>query len=38
MRTTFKEGTVKEHWKEVERGGWFDPRFRNFINNDVIGQ
>ena len=36
IRYTFREGTIKEHWKKIESGGWFGPRFRNFINNDVI--
>jgi hypothetical protein len=36
MRTSFREGTIKEHWKEIEVSEWFGPRFRNFINNDVI--
>jgi hypothetical protein len=37
MRNSFREGTIKDHWKEIEVSGWFGPRFRNFINNDVIG-
>jgi hypothetical protein len=37
MRNSFREGNIKEHWKDIERMEWFGPRFRNFINNDVIG-
>ena len=37
IRKSFREGTIKELWKEIEVTEWFGPRFRNFINNDVIG-
>jgi len=36
MRNSFREGTIKEHWKPIEVSEWFGPRFRKFINNDVI--
>jgi hypothetical protein len=37
MRNSFREGTIKEYWKDIEVSEWFGPRFRNFINNAVIG-
>ncbi|MGA9153248.1 MAG: hypothetical protein WBZ36_21935 [Candidatus Nitrosopolaris sp.] len=37
MRNSFRDGTIKEHWKEIEVSEWFGPMFRNFINDDVIG-
>jgi hypothetical protein len=38
IKGTFKEGTIGDYWKETEIGEWFDPDFRDFINNDIIGK
>jgi hypothetical protein len=27
MRNSFREGTIKEHWKEIEVSEWFGPGF-----------
>jgi hypothetical protein len=37
MRAAFKEGTLGEYWKTVEPEKWFDPAFRYFIDNEVVG-
>jgi hypothetical protein len=36
MRNAFKEGTIKEHWKQIHRNEWFDPAFEDFMNKEVI--
>jgi hypothetical protein len=37
MRAAFKEGTLGDHWKTVEPEKWFDPAFRDFIDNEIVG-
>jgi hypothetical protein len=36
MRNAFKEGTIKEHWKQIQRNEWFDPAFEDFMNKEII--
>jgi hypothetical protein len=36
MRSAFKEGTIKEHWKQIQRNERFDPAFEDFTNKQVI--
>jgi hypothetical protein len=37
MKNCFDQGTIKEHWRNVESEGWFDPTFQNFINKEIAG-
>jgi hypothetical protein len=36
MRTCFRLGTIKEHWKRIQESQWYDPAFEDFINKQVI--
>jgi len=36
MRTCFRLGTIKEHWKRIQESQWYDPVFEGFINKQVI--
>ena len=36
MRTCFRLGTIKEHWKQFQQSQWYDPSFDDFINKEVI--
>jgi hypothetical protein len=36
MRTCFRLGTIKEHWKRFQQTQWYDPFFDDFINKQVI--
>jgi hypothetical protein len=36
MRTCFRLGTIKEHWKQIQQNQWYDPTFDDFINKQVI--
>ena len=36
MRTCFRIGTIKEHWKQIQESQWYDPSFDDFINKQVI--
>jgi hypothetical protein len=36
MRTCFRLGTIKEHWKQFQQSQWYDPSFDDFINKQVI--
>jgi hypothetical protein len=36
MRTRFRLGTIKEHWKQIQQSQWYDPTFEDFINKQVI--
>lgn len=38
MRVGFKNGTIGEYWKTIGPEDWFDPEFRDFIENEIIGQ
>jgi hypothetical protein len=36
MRGAFKEGTIKERWKQIQRNECFHPTFEDFTNKQVI--
>jgi hypothetical protein len=36
IRTSFKEGTIGDYWKDSELEAWFDPEFQDFINNEIV--
>ncbi|HMH11433.1 MAG TPA: hypothetical protein VK553_12020 [Candidatus Nitrosopolaris rasttigaisensis] len=36
MRSCFRLGTIKEHWKQIQQNQWYDPTFDEFINKQVI--
>jgi hypothetical protein len=36
MRTCFRLGTIKEHWKQFQQSQWYDHSFDDFINKQVI--
>ena len=36
IRSAFRKGTIGEYWKAIEPENWFDPEFRDFINNEII--
>jgi hypothetical protein len=36
MTNCFREGTIKEYWKQFEQSKWFDPQFLDFINKNVM--
>jgi hypothetical protein len=36
MRNAFKEGTIKEHRKQIQRSECFDSAFEDFTNKEVI--
>jgi hypothetical protein len=36
MRTCFRLGTIKEHWKQIQQNQWYYPTFDDFINKQVI--
>ena len=38
MRTCFRIGTIKEHWKQIQESQWYDPSFDDFINKQVIAR
>jgi hypothetical protein len=35
-RNCFDQGTIKEHWRNVEPEKRFDPVFQNFINKEIM--
>jgi len=35
MKNCFQQGTIKEHWRNIESEKWFDPDFQNFINKEI---
>ena len=37
MRNSFRKGTIKETWKQVESDRWLNPAFQNFINTEIVG-
>ena len=37
MRNSFRKGTIRETWKQVEPDRWFNPAFQNFVNTEIIG-
>jgi hypothetical protein len=37
-KSRFKKGTIGEYWKTIEPENWFDPEFRDFINNEIVGR
>ncbi len=38
IKAAFEQGTIGEYWKTVEPENWFDPEFRDFIDNEIIPQ
>jgi hypothetical protein len=38
IKGTFREGTIGDYWKESEIGEWFDPDFKDFVNNEVLSE
>jgi hypothetical protein len=36
IRNDFAQGTVRRDWVELKLGQWFDPSFRDFIDNEII--
>ncbi len=36
MKNAFQFGTMEKDWRELEMGRWFDPAFRNFVDNEMI--
>jgi hypothetical protein len=36
IKNDFAQGTVRRDWVELKLGLWFDPRFRDFIDNEII--
>jgi hypothetical protein len=37
IRGDFAQGTVRRDWINLNLGQWFDPKFRDFIDNEIIG-
>jgi hypothetical protein len=38
IKAAFEQGTIGGYWKTVEPENWFDPEFRDFIDNEIIGR
>ncbi|MDQ3847539.1 MAG: hypothetical protein M3261_01120 [Thermoproteota archaeon] len=38
IRAAFRKGTIGEYWKTIEPENWFDPEFRDFVNNEIVRQ
>ncbi len=38
MRNCFEQGTIKEHWRRIESEKWFNLKFQNFINNEIMSK
>ena len=36
MRNAFRQGKLPVYWKEKEIEAWFDPSFRNFVNQEIL--
>jgi len=36
MKNAYRYGTIGKYWKENEMESWFDPSFRNFMNNEIL--
>jgi len=36
IRNDFAEGTIRRDWIDLKMGQWFDPKFRDFIDNEII--
>jgi hypothetical protein len=36
IKNSFAQGTIRKDWIELKLGSWFDPRFRDFIDNEII--
>jgi hypothetical protein len=36
IRNDFAQGTVRRDWIDLKLGQWFDPKFRDFIDNKII--
>jgi hypothetical protein len=33
---SFRKGTIKETWKQVEPDNWFNPAFQKFVNTEIV--
>jgi len=36
IKNDFAEGTIRRDWIDLKMEQWFDPRFRDFIDNEII--
>ena len=36
IKMAFRQGKLPVYWKEKEIEKWFDPSFRNFVNNEIL--
>ena len=36
IKNDFAQGTLRRDWVELKLGQWFDPTFRDFIDNEII--
>jgi hypothetical protein len=36
IQTAFEQGEIRDYWKIIEPERWFDPAFKNFVDNEVI--
>ena len=37
MKSAFERGTIREYWKkEMDPDNWFNPAFKDFIDNEII--
>lgn len=36
IKNDFAQGTVRRDWIDLNLGQWFDPKFRDFIDNEII--
>jgi hypothetical protein len=36
MKNDFAQGTIRRDWIDLKMGQWFDPRFRDFIDKEII--
>lgn len=35
MKHIFRRGTIKETWKQIESGKWFNPDFEKFLDEEI---
>jgi hypothetical protein len=38
MQNAFRHGNVGRYWKDGDMGTWFDPAFRDFVDQQLLGQ
>lgn len=36
MKNDFAQGTIRRDWVALKLGKWFDPKFNDFIDNEII--